>query len=214
MILTDRDILQEMALRNVVIQPYNAKQLNPNSYDVLLGDSFYLLQYHGLDPFFFGPVKVPEGEPLLLPAGETVLAMTKEVVGANEDIVCQIRAKSSTRRLGISICDDAGFGDMGYLDHWTMELTANTQPYAVVRPGQPIGQIVFYAAGIAKPSLREKLTEPLTRYSGQYLRGWPLNMIPRKFEGHIVPIDEPYHPYIFWAYAARPRPPQFTPVSA
>lgn len=211
MILTKYDILQEIALKNIIVQPFDAAQLNPNSYDVLLGNHFFLLRYHGLEPYFYGPVEVPDGNPLLLPAGETILAMTKEVVGANEDIVAQIRAKSSTRRLGVSICDDAGLGDIGYIDHWTLELTANVQPYAVVTAGAPIGQIVFHAAGCARPprSISEPYIPPaMASYSGQYQRGWPENMVPRRYEGHIIPVTVAYSPYIFWAMAAQPDSPR------
>jgi dCTP deaminase len=199
MILTKKDIKQEMGAGNVVIRPFREEQLNPNSYDVRLGNFFYLLRYQGADPFYFGPVEVPDGEKLFLPAGETILAMTKEVIGANEDIVCQIRAKSSTRRMGISICDDAGLGDIGYVDHWTMELTANTRPYAVVTARQKIGQIVFYAAGIAQE--RQSLAD---QYTGQYIRPWPENMVPRKLESHTVPVgDYSDSPYVFWAISAQ-----------
>ena len=175
MILSDHDIRTEMALRNVVIKPYKAQQMNVNSYDVELGNHFALLKWSGMKPIFY-MVEVPDGQALKIPSGETVLAVTKETVGAQGNITTQIRAKSTTRRLGISICDDAGLGDVGYIERWTMELTANTFPYAVVTVGQRIAQVVFHYV----------CTKPDSPYNGQYNGAvWPEFMVPERYRKNI-----------------------------
>lgn len=182
MILCDQDIQHEMALRGVTIKPYNPDHLNPNSYDVTLSGHFALLKYLYDRPYYW-LVTVPAQRKLFIPAGETVLAVTNEVVGGTGNITSQIRAKSSTRRLGISVCDDAGLGDVGYVNRWTMQLTANVQPYAPVTVGQRIAQMVFYYTA----------TTPARPYSGQYAgasaaHAWPENMVPRQWRSHIIRI--------------------------
>lgn len=184
MILSAAKIRRKLG-KTVVIDPFDEAQLNPNSYDVRLGNWFYMLHWIGGQPCYFGPLHVPNNQPLVLPKGATILAMTKEFVGGQCDITTQIRAKSSTRRKGISICDDAGLGDVGYIDHWTMELTANSN-YAVVRPGMKIAQIVFHTVDGAD--------EP---YVGQYRRRWPQNMIPKDLVNNVESIGQMYSPQVF-----------------
>ena len=186
MIFTAKDIRENLD-DSVIINPYDEDQINPNSYDVRLGNYFYLLRWGHGEPGYYGPIYVPNDQPLVLPKGETVLAMTKEIVGGYFDVTTQIRAKSSTRRLGISICDDAGLGDVGYVDYWTLELTANTN-YAVVKPNMRIAQVVFHSVKSALSVEND--------YGGQYRRAFPENMVPKKLEHLIAPVPDAYNPYI------------------
>jgi len=187
-ILNHNDIKRLHSNGSIVIDPFYEKWVGTNSYDFRLSNCFYLLKYEGTEAVYIGPVYVPDDKPLLLPSGQTVLAITKEIIGAKGDIVCQIHARSSTRRMGISICDDAGLGDIGYIDHWTLELTANVSPYGVVKVGQRIGQMLFNQAGFGV--YEEK------KYGGQYKRAWPENMIPKNCRV-IAPKDSTYRKEIF-----------------
>jgi dCTP deaminase len=202
MILERDDIKYELAQGNIVIQPFTAANLGTNSYDFTLGNDFFLVHYHGLNPYFYGPVHVPDGEPLLLPQGETILGMTQEVIGAVRNIVGKTYARSSTGRVGTTICRDAGLGDVGYIDHWTLELGANTRPYSVVWPGERIGQMVFTASGISRPVGFKRPPGEELRYTGQYLREWPANMVPKQFQEHRIALEQDYYPAIFVDLAA------------
>jgi dCTP deaminase len=175
LILSDNDIKNERAFGRVTIEPFIPENLGVNSYDVTLSNYFALLKYQGTVPWFY-MTHVPDGEKLLIPVGETVLAFTNEIAGGNGTITTMIKARSTTRRLGISICDCAGLGEVGYVRRWTMELTANTSPYAVVTVGMRIAQIVFLYC----------CSKPDHPYDGQYAtEEWPKAMVPKAYRDNI-----------------------------
>lgn len=166
---------------SVIIEPFNVEQLNINSYDLRLGNLFYNVYYIENAPCYVGPIFIEDGNQVKIPVGGTLLGMTKEVAGGQYNIVPEIRAKSTTRRSGITICDDAGFGDIGYINHWTVELTAHIKhgtPSLVV--GERFAQIVFFRSSF-----------PIYEYKGQYAKNdWPICMIPKKYRNNIISVEE------------------------
>jgi dCTP deaminase len=178
MILVDRSILTCMNLGMITITPFERTLLNTNSVDVRLGGAFYYVEWGGIGlPAYYGPIIVPHGERVYIPVGGLLLGATMEVVGTFGRVVGEVRAKSTTGRMGISVCGDAGFGDVGYCNHWTVELTANVDgaPYLVV--GEPFAQMVFFLAS----------EEPASAYAGQYNGvDWPESMIPRRYRSDRI----------------------------
>lgn len=178
MMLSSKDIINAQADGRIVIEPFDKMQLNPNSYDLRLGPWFFLLRPENGIPIYHGPIQVPLWDTVYIPAGGTLLGMTQECIGTFENIVVQLHAKSSTRRMGISVCDDAGLGDVGYHNHWTVELTANTTTPVGLVVGELFAQAVFY----------ETKSPPLMTYKGQYNQSlWPMCMIPQRYrhENHV-----------------------------
>jgi dCTP deaminase len=56
-----------------------------------------------------------------------------------------LKARSSTARNFISICKCAGWGDVGYVNRWTMQITNNSRYYHIpLVAGRRIGQMVFF----------------------------------------------------------------------
>src|SRR3989344_2853665 len=84
---------------------------------------------------------------ILLSPGETILAHTQEFVGGREICVAKMYARSSLGRNFIEVCKDAGWGDVGYINRWTMEVTNNSKHYTIpLVVGRRIAQVVFYEA--------------------------------------------------------------------
>lgn len=82
---------------------------------------------------------------VLLRPGETILAHTEEFIGGREKVVAKMYARSSMGRNFVEVCKDAGWGDVGYFNRWTMEVTNNSQYFTIpLVVGRRIGQIVFY----------------------------------------------------------------------
>ncbi len=82
---------------------------------------------------------------ILLRPGETVLAHTDEFIGGRNRVVSKMYARSSLGRNFIEVCKDAGWGDVGYFNRWTMEVTNNSQYFTIpLVVGRRIGQMVFY----------------------------------------------------------------------
>ena len=53
-----------------------------------------------------------------------------------------LEGKSSVGRLGIDIHATAGKGDVGFCNHWTLEISVS-QPVRVYA-GMPIGQLIYF----------------------------------------------------------------------
>lgn len=82
---------------------------------------------------------------VLLRPGETVLAHTLEFIGGRQRVVGKMYARSSLGRNFVEVCKDAGWGDIGYFNRWTMEVTNNSQYFTIpLVVGRRIGQMVFY----------------------------------------------------------------------
>jgi dCTP deaminase len=87
----------------------------------------------------------PDDKIILLRPGETVLAHTQEFIGGRNRVVTKMYARSSLGRNFVEVCKDAGWGDVGYFNRWTMEVTNNSQYFTIpLVVGRRIGQMVFY----------------------------------------------------------------------
>lgn len=82
---------------------------------------------------------------ILLAPGETILAHTREFIGGRDICVAKMYARSSLGRNFVEVCKDAGWGDVGYFNRWTMEVTNNSKYYTIpLVVGRRIAQMVFY----------------------------------------------------------------------
>ena len=90
----------------------------------------------------------PDDKVILLEPGETILAHTNEFIGGKDHITTMMKARSSLGRNFIEVCKCAGWGDVGYTNRWTMEITNNSRHYAIpLVVGRRIAQIVFFETG-------------------------------------------------------------------
>lgn len=145
MILTGEKIFKEWEKNNIVIYPYNTDNLKANSYDITL--SPYLLEYSRyavldckLEPTNYTKIVIPKEGWILYP-NKLYLGTINEEVGSYK-YVPFIEGKSSLGRLGLSIHQTAGRGDLGFTGKWTLELSV-LMPLRVY-PDMPIGQFVFF----------------------------------------------------------------------
>ncbi len=152
MLLSDRDILAEVDLGRVVLDPYLADMVQPSSVDIRLDRFFRVFENHRyphIDPAADQPdltraVEPVADEPFILHPGEFVLGSTYEVVGLPDDIAARLEGKSSLGRLGLLTHSTAGFIDPGFSGHVTLELSnAATLPIKLW-PGMKIGQLCFF----------------------------------------------------------------------
>ena len=186
MVLSDEGILKEMSHGRITISNFEKRRLQANSYDVLLGNWFYDVHWDKDGPYFVGPLWLADGHRCYVSPGTRRLAMTKDVIGTFYDIFGLMKNKSSNERVDIDPCGSAGWGDVGYNNHWTLELRTTTTgglPFLIV--GQPVAQIAFMRCE----------TPPSETYRGQYVADdWPECMIPKKCRDRIIAIDSGYAP--------------------
>ena len=82
---------------------------------------------------------------IVLGPGETILGHTDEFIGGRDICVAKMYARSSLGRNFIEVCKDAGWGDVGFFNRWTMEVTNNSRYFTIpLVVGRRIAQMVFY----------------------------------------------------------------------
>ncbi len=174
-LLTRDQVRRHMAEGNIIIHPFEVRSLNTTSYDCRLGTHFYReREFKGtralLEPFSETSVRKYWGDPqtavragdwmvdngrlehihpddriIVIGPGETILAHTLEFIGGRNCVSTEMRARSSMGRIGITVCKCAGWGDLGYINRWTMEMTNHMKELSVVLPaGMRVAQLIFY----------------------------------------------------------------------
>jgi dCTP deaminase len=188
MLLSDKKILEEIEQGNVVIEPFEPRQLGTNSYDVRLGP-YYFIPNHNMvtvnftdeedaSAFWLGPYFAEDGIIRIRP-GDTILAHTEEEVRVMNGFTTSKRSRSSIGRSCLSVCKCAGVGDVGYVSKWTMEITNHSHAMAILPVGLRVAQILFYEVG-----------ETLREYQGKYgsWKDWsPKDMLPKLYRDYDLP---------------------------
>jgi len=145
MILSDSKILASIQKGSIVIEPFRRECLGTNSYDVHLGKTLALYRDAVLDAKKHNRIdtfEIPE-EGFVMQPGKTYLGVTMEYTETHEHVPF-LEGKSSVGRLGIDIHATAGKGDIGFCNHWTLEISV-AQPVRVYS-GMPIAQIIYFEA--------------------------------------------------------------------
>ncbi len=143
MILSGREIRNKLG-KEIVIDPFSEKQLNPNSYNLKLHNELLVYDEEILDMKKQNKVKkivIPE-EGLLLEPGKLYLGRTEEYT-ATDKYVPMLEGRSSVGRLGLFIHVTAGFGDVGFKGYWTLEIFC-VQPIRIY-PKVEICQIYYHS---------------------------------------------------------------------
>lgn len=143
MILSDKAILEGMEKGEIVVEPFNRAALGTNSYDVHLSKHFATYTAEVLDARAHNQIthfEIPE-EGFVLKPGTVYLGSTFEYTETHAHVPF-LEGKSSVGRLGIDIHATAGKGDVGFCNHWTLEISA-AQPVRVYA-GMPIGQLIYF----------------------------------------------------------------------
>lgn len=143
MILTDKQVLEEIDKGNIVIEPFNREYLGTNSYDVHLGRWLAVYDNDILDAKSHNKIRrfeIPDNGFILLPS-KLYLGVTNEYT-ETRNYVPFVEGKSSVGRLGIDIHSTAGKGDAGFCNTWTLEISVK-QPVKIYA-GMPIGQIIYF----------------------------------------------------------------------
>src|SRR5665647_330444 len=142
MILSGLEIKKHLG-EDIIIEPYDEKQLNPNSYNLRLHDELLIYEDNVLDmkkPNKTMSLVIPEGG-LMLEPGKLYLGRTIEYT-RTDNYVPMLEGRSSIGRLGLYVHVTAGFGDVGFSGYWTLEIQC-IQPI-IIYPGVEICQIYYH----------------------------------------------------------------------
>lgn len=136
--------IRDLALNEALIVPFREDQLNPASYDVLLGGTIILEERSGFRTIDISDAT--EDSPYWLQPGEFALAETQEVFHLPDNVAAQFVLKSSRAREGYENLL-AGYCDPGWHgSRLTLELkNALFWSDLPLWPGLRIGQMIFDA---------------------------------------------------------------------
>ena len=143
MILSGKEIVKEINNGAIVIEPFDERRVNPNSYNLSLHNELLVYKDKTLDM-----MKPNDTETLVIPPlgltltpGRLYLGRTKEYT-KTEGFIPMLEGRSSIGRLGICIHVTAGFGDVGFAGYWTLEIFC-IQPVRIYA-GVEICQIYYH----------------------------------------------------------------------
>lgn len=92
----------------------------------------------------------PDQRVIILQPGEMILGHTQEFIGGTKDFqtgrcfTAEMKARSSVGRVGFEVCRCAGWGDVGYVNRWTMEIVCTSPLPTILVVGTRLAQMKFY----------------------------------------------------------------------
>lgn len=137
------ELIRERLGGDIIIDPFDQRNLNPNSYNLTLHDEIMIYEEVVLDMRKSNRVRrmtIPE-RGLVLNPNQLYLGRTVERTETH-NLVPMIEGRSSIGRLGLFVHVTAGFGDVGFAGFWTLEMFA-VQPVRIY-PSVPICQIFYH----------------------------------------------------------------------
>jgi len=182
-VLSDRDIRASIEAGEIVIKPYDPKDLQPSSVDLHLDRRFRVFRnnrYAYIDvrnpqPDLTELLTIQDDEPFVLHPGEFVLGQTLEWTELPNDLVARLEGKSSLGRLGLLIHSTAGYVDPGWKGNLTLELSNVANLPIALYYAMKIGQISFF-----------KMSSPVDRPYGSPELG-------SKYQGQSEPTASAFH---------------------
>lgn len=138
----------------------------------------------------------PDDKIILLEPGETILAHTNEFIGGVGSVTTMMKARSSLGRDFINVCKCAGWGDVGYINRWTMEISNSSRHYIIpLVVGRRIAQIVFFETG---PIINENYAVKGKYQSSMDVqrlkKTWrPSTMLPKLWVDRDIKKRQPWH---------------------
>ena len=142
MILSGKEIKKRID-NDIILEPFNEKQIGPNSYNLRLHDRLLIYKDPILDmkkKNATEEITIPKSG-LLLKPGALYLGRTVEYTKTN-NLVPMLEGRSSIGRLGLFVHVTAGFGDVGFAGYWTLEIFC-VQPIKIY-PNIEICQVYYH----------------------------------------------------------------------
>lgn len=152
------DAIRKRLGNDIIINPFNKDNLNPNSYDLTLHDIMATYDNTVIDIKEEQPIttfRIDKESPTILYPFNLYLASTIEYT-ETYNLIPLIDGVSSLARCGLSVHKTAGFGDIGFNGYWTLEIT-------VVKPLK-----IYAGIPICQISYRKPVGDIITTYEGKY----------------------------------------------
>ncbi len=155
--LTGSEIIARVKSKHITIDPFDERQVNPNSYNYRLSPKIRRLKNSIIDlsePDDFEDIEIPDSG-LILSPNECYLGATQEVFGSDY-FASLVTGRSSVGRKFVTNHVTAGLIDQGFFGQITLEITV--QRPTRVYSGFLFGQIFWFTV-VGEPRL----------YTGKYV---------------------------------------------
>lgn len=151
-ILSDKDILNAIKTKRILIKPFKKSNVSAASIDLRLSNVFRVFKHSELK--FVDPrkkvkqsltelIKIKKGHSFIIHPQEFVLGSTLEYIKLSSDITARLDGKSSLGRLGLIIHSTAGSIDPGFEGTLTLEITNISRLPIVLYPGMLVCRLTF-----------------------------------------------------------------------
>lgn len=151
MILTRSEIIKNIESGKIQIKTFDMSKVGVNSYDATIGKVLYRIvgnHKHTQTKWIqdikqqteFEVIEIPESGLIIYP-NELYLGVTNEWTYTPYHVP-MYDGRSSVGRVGIRSHQTAGFGDVGFSGHWTLEIDVVIP--TLIYPNMPIGQFSFH----------------------------------------------------------------------
>ncbi len=141
--LSGMEIMNQIKEGNIVIKPFDKKNIGPNSYYIHMTNELKVYEEDVLECKKENKTKtiiIPE-EGYVLRPGELYLGRTVEYTEV-ENYVPILSGCLSLASLGVTIHITAGFGDNGFKGTWTLEICC-VRPVRIY-PNMKVGHICYF----------------------------------------------------------------------
>ena len=179
MFLSDIDIHTAVKSGEITLEPFDAKRLQPATYDIRLGNTFIINDAHSTKAI--DPVKnifpqtqtidIKDGEEFVLHPGISILGYSKEKFGSEKYLI-EVNGKSSLARIGLIVHNSASIVNPGHYLNIALELCNLNNVPIVLRPGMEIAQLSF--------STLSSHTKKSYKKTGRYHQNNFLGYVPPK----------------------------------
>ncbi len=151
-ILTRKEILQEIAAKNIEITPFDEDCVGPASVDLHLSNAFRVFKNAKKVVRVVNEVdyrkatqgiSLTNGETFLLMPGETILGITVEKIRLSNKICGWLEGRSKFARIGLLIHISASFMQPGIDNHQVLEMSNFGPAPLEIIPGIRVCQFIF-----------------------------------------------------------------------
>src|SRR5438552_15101854 len=134
MLLSDKRIMEELEHGNIIIEPFDQRQLGTNSYDCRLGEWYFqgdanieVMHLDNADEirFYWGePRKARNGKIAIRP-GTTILAHTQEIIGGHTRSLAKTYSRSTMPRSSSTVCRRPSVRGVGSITRVTATISSH-----------------------------------------------------------------------------------------
>ena len=148
MILSQKEVLNQLKKGKIKIEPFEGASLGACSYDLTLGEEFAFPNSKTIildsQTNFKDYFKTKTLSSVKLKPNDFILAITKEKITLPEDIAALLSGRSRFARLGLQVHASSNFVHPCVSNNQVFEIKNVGKNTLILKPGLKIGQITFF----------------------------------------------------------------------